>query len=170
MNRGKIMMENLTIKNKGAIVPAQVNGAEVKKVTGAAKTIDTQVSESKTRVISFRVTTEQYKEIMNKCSDAQGVQLITLAEMARLSLLTQRVIKVTEDPLDRYRIAIAGEMASGITEIVQMLDQFIDMNEYQFLLSDFVKIIQYLETIQRTAEELMTVAPSYKKEASNGDY
>jgi len=161
-------MKKLAIKSEGAVVDAQENELNIDKSAEVAKGLDTEVSKIKSRVISFRVTAEQHKEMSNKCNDAEGVQLIKLAELARLSLLTQRVVNITEDPLDRYRLAIAAEMSSGITSIVQVLDRFMDMNEGQISLSDFVKITQYLEAILRRSGELMALL--YKNESSHDDY
>jgi len=113
-------------------------------------------SGSKTRVISCRVTAVQYDEILKKISDEYGGQRMTLAEFFRQSMLSQRVKKITEHPLDKYRLAIAAEIDAGLTAIVQVLDEIMDMSEERYDLVTLVEILQRLEVIQNMSEGFLS--------------
>lgn len=118
------------------------------------------------RVVSFRVTNEQYEEIQTMCTDDSGEKLVTIAEYARHSTLAQRVTKISENPLDRYRVAVAGEMATGITSIVQMMDELIDMTDDKFSLVDLMEAVKHLDAIQNKTEVLLRpISDELSKEA-----
>ena len=107
-------------------------------------------------MISFRVTDEQYEQIHFQCLNAHGELLMTVSELAKHAVLNLPKSKKGEQPLERYRLAIAAEMAMSVTEIVHQLDQRIDTTDIAFELSETGKIIKSLEDIQEKVGLLLS--------------
>lgn len=160
------MLENLEVKNKCGIVTEEGSTGCLTRATTHVNAKETGNNIRKTRVVSFRVTNEQYEGIQTMCTDDFGEKLVTIAEYARHSTLAQRVTKISENPLDRYRVAVAGEMATGITSIVQMMDELIDMTSDKFSIVDLMEVVKHLEAIQNKTELLLRpISAELSKEA-----
>lgn len=138
------MMKNSEIQKINKIINSQSTDIHAKKTCTTAS-----------RVISFRVSSEQYEQIRSQCFGVSGEQLLTFTEFARQSVLTQRVIRPTENSLDRYRISVAAEMAVGVTNIVQVLDEFMDLADENLAMQELILIIHNLEAIQNKANRLL---------------
>jgi len=110
----------------------------------------------KSKTISFRLTTEQYKSIYAQCVNAHGEELMTIGTLARQALLTQRVVKPVDNVLMRYRLAVAGEIAMSITEIAQAIEPTSSESKNLHLIIECGKIIEKLEQIQERVNVLLT--------------
>jgi hypothetical protein len=77
----------------------------------------------KCKVVSFRLTEEQHALLIARCNNSYGESLMTLSEYARYTVLYQRVAQPSDVPLERYRLAIAAQLATSVTDMVQYLDQ-----------------------------------------------
>lgn len=76
------------------------------------------------RVVSFRITADQYQEIERQCHNAHGESLMSVSDYARYSVLQKRTPQLTENPLARYRIAIAAQLAASVSDAVNDLENF----------------------------------------------
>ena len=138
------MMENSEIRKINKIINAQSTDIQTKKSCATGS-----------RVISFRVSGEQYEQIRSQCFTVTGEQLLTLTEFVRQSVLTQRIVRPIENSLDRYRMSVAAEMAVGVTNIVQVLDEFMDLADENLAMQELILIIHNLEAIQDKATQLL---------------
>ncbi|MGD7037274.1 hypothetical protein [Methylotuvimicrobium buryatense] len=78
---------------------------------------------TRTRTISFRVTEEEYKNLVNRCTNKHGERLMTPSDFARYSTLNYTTSTVKhEDPLERYRIAIAAQLTTKLSELIISVD------------------------------------------------
>jgi len=125
------------------------------KANGTTTATGTTQVTKKSKVISFRVTPEQYDQIYAQCVNAHGELVITVGELARQALLTQRIVKPIDIPLTRYRLAVAGEIAMAITELVQTIEYEMDTANDEVTLLDCCQILQSLENIQKTTHALL---------------
>lgn len=121
------------------------------KVSKATTTKDNTKSE----VICFRVTKEEYERLHFQCLNEYGEQLLTVSNLAKLTMLGLSKAKAMEQPIERYRLAIAAEMAMAITALVHKLDTELDETDNELLLSEHGKIIIELENIQKRASILL---------------
>jgi len=137
-------MENSEIRKINKIINAQSTDIQTKKSCATGS-----------RVISFRVSGEQYEQIRSQCFTVTGEQLLTLTEFVRQSVLTQRIVRPIENSLDRYRMSVAAEMAVGVTNIVQVLDEFMDLADENLAMQELILIIHNLEAIQDKATQLL---------------
>jgi hypothetical protein len=113
---------------------------------GTAQAIAKPITPSKNRVLSFRVTEKQHAEIVARCKNNHGEQLLTPSEFARYTVLHQRMIQPSELPLERFRLAIAAQLATAVTEMVQYLDAATpisyekDIHGFQHVCDELAKI------------------------------
>jgi len=138
-------VENLSISAKEIGIFAPI---ETEKVRKRAAT--------KSKTISFRLTVEQYNNIVAQCVNTHGEELMTVGALARQTLLTQRVVKPVDNSLMRYRLAIAGEIAMSITEITQGIEPTGKESKNLHLIIECGKIIEKLEQIQERVNVLLT--------------
>jgi hypothetical protein len=73
-----------------------------------------------------------------RCQNSYGEQLMTPSEYARYTVMHQRVAQPSELPLERYRLAIAAQLATAVTNMVQGLDS--------------IKMLTFEAQIQRVTE------------------
>jgi len=110
---------------------------------------------TKSKVISFRVTAEEYEQLHFQCLNEYGEKLLTVSKLAKLTALGLSKAKAMEQPLERYRLAIAAEIAMSMTDIVHKLDSGLEETENETYLSENGKIIIALENIQKKASMLL---------------
>jgi len=110
---------------------------------------------TKSKVISFRVTAEEYEQLHFQCLNEYGEKLLTVSKLAKLTALGLSKAKAMEQPLERYRLAIAAEIAMSMTDIVHKLDSGLEETESETYLSENGKIIIALENIQKKASMLL---------------
>lgn len=146
------MKRTKTAKKRSESIRAKLIIAQSKEKTVAqASTILT--SSSKTRVISYRLTEEQYAELVARCTNRHGEQLLTPAEYARYTTLHQSVAKPIELSLERYRLAIAAQLTTSVTDMVQALDSFkmltfeAQINRLNIVCADMAKIQNRIQTL-----------------------
>jgi len=116
-------------------------------VNGKQK-LSSKENKTKSKIISFRVTEQQYEQIHFQCCNEYGELLMTVSELTKHSVLNLPKSQGSEQPLERYRLAIAAEMAMSVTKIVQQLDQKINSDDTTYELSENGKIINALDDIQ----------------------
>jgi len=112
-------------------------------------------AKTKSEVICFRVTKEEYEQLHFQCLNEYGEQLLTVSKLAKLTVLGLSKAKTMEQPLERYRLAIAAEMAMAITALVHKLDTDLEETDDEVVLSEYGKIIIQLENIQKKASMLL---------------
>lgn len=96
--------------------------AEQSSQLGTPQDSPVSTSVSRTRVVSFRITEEQHMELVARCKNSHGEHLLTPSEYARYTVLHQRIAQPNEQPLERYRLAIAAQLATSLSDIVQYLE------------------------------------------------
>ena len=101
--------------DKSELAGSQSNQQETAQVTAI-------LMPPRSRVVSFRLAGEQYSELVVRCQNSHGEQLLTPSEYARHTVMHQRVAQPSELPLERYRLAIAAQLATAVTDIAQGLD------------------------------------------------
>lgn len=78
---------------------------------------------ARTRTISFRVTEDEYKNLVNRCINKHGERLMTPSDFARYSTLNYTTSTAKhEDPIERYRIAIAAQLTTKLSELIISVD------------------------------------------------
>jgi len=121
---------------------------------GASQNTTTK-DKTKSEVISFRVTKEEFEHLHFQCLNEYGEQLLTVSKLVELTMLGRSKTKAMEQPLERYRLAIAAEMAMAITALVHKLDTKLEETDNEIYLSEHGKIIIELENIQKRASMLL---------------
>jgi len=116
----------------------------------------TTKDKTKSEVICFRVTKEEYEHLYFQCLNEYGEKLLTVSKLAELTMTGLSKAKAMEQPLERYRLAIAAEIGMAITELVHKLDMELDETDNEIYLSEHGKIIIELENIQKRASMLLT--------------
>jgi len=112
--------------------------------------------ELKTKKISIRLTENQYQLIAKQCKNSKGEQLITITDFIRQAALTKKnTIIAQEAPLDRFKLAVASEIATGITEIVHFIDAELDQRAGNYEMNDCLEIIDRLESLEEIASYLL---------------
>lgn len=115
------MKQTKTAKTRRHSIGSKVATAQLID-QGAAQASEIPTSPSRTRVVSFRVTEEQHAQLVACCKNGHGEQLLTPSEYARYAVLYQRAAHTTELPSERYRLAIAAQLTTALTDVVQYLD------------------------------------------------
>jgi len=78
---------------------------------------------TRSRTISFRVTDEEYKNLVTRCTNNYGERLMTPSDFARYSTLNYTTSTAKhEDPLERYRIAIAAQLTTKLSDLILSVD------------------------------------------------
>jgi|GEM_PF-5581246 len=114
------------------------------------------IKELKTKKISIRLTENQYQLIAKQCKNSKGEQLITITDFIRQAALTKKnTIIAQEAPLDRFKLAVASEIATGITEIVHFIDAGLDQRAGNYEMNDCLEIIDRLESLEEIASYLL---------------
>jgi len=135
--------------------PTTINETKQGNANGKLNLVSKE-NKTKSKTISFRVTEQQYEQIHFQCCNAHGELLMTVSELAKHSVLNLPKLQGSEQPLERYRLSIAAEMAMSVTEIVHLLDQKTNPDDTTYELSENGKIIKALEAIQNKVGMLLT--------------
>jgi len=76
---------------------------------------------NKKNIISFRLSDDEYADLLLKISDANGMQKLSASAFVRASLVSAQV-RANDVELERYRVYIAGQIAQQINEIAGALN------------------------------------------------
>jgi len=132
---------------------AQQGKQELKAEEEANKSVK---KEPKAKKISIRLTENQYLAIARQCKNSRGEQLITITDFVRQSALsTKNTINAQEHPLDRFKLAVASEIAIGITEIVHFIDSKLDQRSENYDVGNCLEIIERLESLEEITSYLL---------------
>jgi len=149
----------------------QQGKAVVNRKNGSVKAKE---KELKNKKISIRLTESQYREITKKCKNKEGEQLITITDFIRQAVLSKKnKIIAQEHPLDRFKLAVASEIAVGITDIVHFIDSELDQCTESYAIDDCLEIIERLELLEERASYLLMPTTEYsenKKIGCTNDY
>lgn len=118
--------------------------------------VTTIVMPPRSRVVSFRLAAEQYSELVTRCQNSHGEQLLTPSEYARHNVMHQRVAQPSELPMERYRLAIAAQLATAITDIAQGLDS-IKMLTFKAQIERLTEACEKMAQIQNQIKVLLNI-------------
>ncbi|HEY8034711.1 MAG TPA: hypothetical protein VIF37_03880 [Methylobacter sp.] len=107
------------------------------------------MSRPKCKVVSFRLTEEQHALLVARCNNSHGESLMTPSEYARYTVLHQRIAQPSDVPLERYRLAIAAQLATAVTDTVQYLDQVVPVSHEKHV-HGFQHVCDELAKIQKS--------------------
>jgi 4-hydroxy-3-methylbut-2-enyl diphosphate reductase IspH len=105
------------------------------------------------RVISFRVTSDQYQEIIQRCTNSHGELLMTPSDYARYSTFHQSMDQASEWPLERYRMAIAAQLTTAVSDMVLAMDSF-KMLGYETQIQRLDEVCEAMAGIQADIQQL----------------
>jgi len=147
-----------------AIENAQLTEYEQQVLDGEKAAVQSVKKDVKSKRISVRMTEAQYQQISKKCKNEQGEQLLTITDFIRQSALSKKnKIIAQEHPLDRFKLAVASEIATGITEIVHFIDSELDQRAGNYEVDDCLAIIDRLESLEEVASYLLIPSSENKK-------
>jgi len=109
---------------------------------------------NKNHVISFRVSDDEYLDMIAKTSDENGVQLMKISEFAKASLISSNV-KIVDSELDRYRVFVLAQIGNLRNQLVKCLHQ--DRRAGIVSEDTYIKILMKIEEEQKEQKKLMKV-------------
>lgn len=117
---------------------------------------------SKSKVVSFRLTKEQHALLTARCYNKHGELLMKPSEYARYTVLYQRIAQPSNEPLERYRLAIAGQLAKAVTDMVHYLDKVTPSSSEKHI-HGFQTVCDELAKIQGSIQLLFSNSDKMKK-------
>jgi len=152
------------VKISNAIESAQLTQEDKQELKDGQAGVKSVKKDLKSKKISIRMTETQYEVISKKCKNKQGEKLITITDFIRQAALSNKnTIVAEEHPLDRFKLAVAGEIATGITDVVHFIDADLDQRAEDYCIDDCLEIIARLEAIEEVSSYLLMPASDEDK-------
>ena len=120
----------------------------------SAKATTKATASTRCRIVSFRITEEQYADLVIRCINSHGERLISVSDFARYTVMHQRSIQPSELPLERYRLAIAAQLATAVSDMIQELNS-IKMLTFEAQIDHLKKACADMEKIQHQIQILL---------------
>lgn len=108
----------------------------------------TKIKNNKNHVISFRVTDEQYLDILMRTTDENGKAIMKPGEFAKASILASTVNLISKElkDLEQYKVFILARMGNNINQLVKRLNT--DNKSGKLDLDTYIEILEELKKIQ----------------------
>lgn len=112
-------------------------------------------SSLRTRIISFRVSNEEHRYIQSRCTNSHGERLIAPGDFARYTALNHSPSKHHEDPIERYRLAIAAQLAAAVSDAVLVLDAD-RVASYESQIRQLTDLTEEMAGVQAQIQQFLT--------------